>query len=170
MNYLVIGLLIVGIFLLTVEIFIPGFGIFGTLGVVSIIIGIVLTAQTVLQGILMFLIIAIFLTVIFSIIIRWATQKQFYHSLILRDTLQKEKPEYNDIEYFIGKVGRTVTPLRPSGSVDFNGVRLDVLSNGSFIPTNQKVIVVSVSENKIVVELFQDNHQQENQVKKIREN
>ena len=169
MNYLVIGLLIVGIFLLTVEIFIPGFGIFGTLGVVSIIIGIVLTAQTVLQGILMFLIIAFF-DRYFSIIIRWATQKQFYHSLILRDTLQKEKPEYNDIEYFIGKVGRTVTPLRPSGSVDFNGVRLDVLSNGSFIPTNQKVIVVSVSENKIVVELFQDNHQQENQVKKIREN
>lgn len=161
MNYLIIGLLILGILLLTVEIFIPGFGIFGGLGIVSIIISIVLTAQNVFQGILMFLGIAIILTTIFSLLIRWAAKKQFYSSLILRDTLQKQKPEYDDMDYFIGKVGVAATPLRPSGNVDFNGVRLDVLSNGSFIPAGQKVIVVQVSGNKIVVEsLTQENQQQ----------
>lgn len=161
MNYLIIGLLILGILLLTVEIFIPGFGIFGGLGIVSIIISIVLTAQNVFQGILMFLGIAIILTTIFSLLIRWVAKKQFYSSLILRDTLQKQKPEYDDMDYFIGKVGVAATPLRPSGNVDFNGVRLDVLSNGSFIPAGQKVIVVQVSGNKIVVEsLTQENQQQ----------
>lgn len=161
MNYLIIGLLILGILLLTVEIFIPGFGIFGGLGIVSIIISIVLTAQNVFQGILMFLGIAIILTTIFSLLIRWVAKKQFYSSLILRDTLQKQKLEYDDMDYFIGKVGVAATPLRPSGNVDFNGVRLDVLSNGSFIPAGQKVIVVQVSGNKIVVEsLTQENQQQ----------
>lgn len=161
MNYLIIGLLILGILLLTVEIFIPGFGIFGGLGIVSIIISIVLTAQNVFQGILMFLGIAIILTTIFSLLIRWVAKKQFYSSLILRDTLQKQKPEYDDMDYFIGKVGVAATPLRPSGNVDFNGVRLDVLSNGSFIPAGQKVIVVQVSGNKIVVESFTQENQQQ---------
>ncbi|NLL70700.1 MAG: serine protease [Epulopiscium sp.] len=161
MNYLIIGLLILGILLLTVEIFIPGFGIFGGLGIVSIIISIVLTAQNVFQGILMFLGIAIILTTIFSLLIRWVAKKQFYSSLILRDTLQKQKLEYDDMDYFIGKVGVAATPLRPSGNVDFNGVRLDVLSNGSFIPAGQKVIVVQVSGNKIVVESFTQENQQQ---------
>ncbi|NMA84969.1 MAG: serine protease [Epulopiscium sp.] len=163
MHYLAIGILIIGIVLLTIEIFVPGFGIFGILGILAMVAGIVLTAQNLWQGILMFLGMAVFLTTIFTIFMRWVTQKQLYSSLILRDVGQKEKREYDDMDYFIGKIGVAATPLRPSGHVDFNGVRLDVLSSGPFIPPGQKVIVTEVSENKIIVERLEENKQQGNE-------
>ena len=162
MSYLAIAILIIGIVLLSIEIFVPGFGIFGGLGILAMVIAIILTAHNLWQGIFMFLGMAVFLTTLFTFFIRFVSKKQLYGSLILRDVVQREKPEYDDMDYFIGKIGVAVTPLRPSGHVDFNGVRLDVLSSGSFIQTGRKVVVVKVYENKIIVDALDESKQSSN--------
>ncbi|GIX47373.1 MAG: hypothetical protein KatS3mg131_1584 [Candidatus Tectimicrobiota bacterium] len=51
----------------------------------------------------------------------------------------------------VGQVGVTLTPLRPAGSGDFDGKRLDILSEGPYIPAATPVVVVRVEGNRFVV-------------------
>jgi membrane-bound serine protease (ClpP class) len=51
----------------------------------------------------------------------------------------------------IGRRGRTLTPLRPAGSVDFDGRRLDGLSEGGYIDAGTPVSGVRVRGRYLVV-------------------
>src|SRR5581483_7425091 len=44
------------------------------------------------------------------------------------------EPSSGRLEHLIGQFGRAITPLRPSGLVDFDGRRLDGLSEEGLIP------------------------------------
>ncbi|QQE13536.1 hypothetical protein JD969_08790 [Planctomycetota bacterium] len=52
----------------------------------------------------------------------------------------------------IGKIGKAVTDLRPAGTVDFNGDKVDVITRGDWISTNAEVRVIEVQGNLITVE------------------
>lgn len=52
----------------------------------------------------------------------------------------------------IGKTGRTLTPLRPSGTALVMGKRLDVVTEGQFIEQDEAICVTSVTGARIVVE------------------
>ena len=56
-----------------------------------------------------------------------------------------------DYQRLIGKRGRSVTPLRPSGTIELEGERYDVLTKGEFIATNETVEVAAVENNRIFV-------------------
>jgi len=60
-----------------------------------------------------------------------------------------------DMQYLLGKAGTTLTPLRPSGNADFDGVRLDVVSRGEFIDPGTPIEVIEVEGNRIVVRVKQ---------------
>ncbi len=51
----------------------------------------------------------------------------------------------------VGRLGRALTPLRPGGSVDFNGRRLDGLSEGGYIEAGTSVSVVRVRGQFLIV-------------------
>ena len=48
------------------------------------------------------------------------------------------------LEHLIGQFGRALTPLRPSGLVDFEGSRLDGLSEEGLIPAGALVRAVQI--------------------------
>ncbi|MNP65961.1 hypothetical protein D3C76_1616010 [compost metagenome] len=52
----------------------------------------------------------------------------------------------------IGLQGISLTPLRPSGTAMFNGERVDVVSDGDFIPVDTPIIVVKAEGTRIVVQ------------------
>jgi membrane-bound serine protease (ClpP class) len=56
-----------------------------------------------------------------------------------------------DYTEFLGQIGTTVTLLRPSGTAEFEGIRLPVVSEGDFIPAGTPVQVILVQGNRIVV-------------------
>jgi membrane-bound serine protease (ClpP class) len=57
--------------------------------------------------------------------------------------------QYEDL---VGAVGRTLTPLRPSGSAEINGKRTDVVADGGvMILEGEKIVVVAASGNRIAV-------------------
>ena len=62
-----------------------------------------------------------------------------------------------DVSGFLGKEGRAVTMLRPYGDVDFNGVRMQVSSDGPIIDKGAKVRVIETRANKIIVREVQGN-------------
>src|SRR5262249_49749717 len=49
------------------------------------------------------------------------------------------EPRAHPLEHLVGQFGRALTPLRPSGLVDFDGRRLDGLSEEGLIPAGPLV-------------------------------
>jgi membrane-bound ClpP family serine protease len=56
----------------------------------------------------------------------------------------------------IGRRGRALTPLRPAGSVDFDGRRLDGLSEGAYIDEDTPVTGIRVRGRFLVVRAYPD--------------
>lgn len=153
MIYLAIALFILGMSLLITEMLVPGFGIPGIIGILSLIISVVVTIVAAPQyGIFISMGIVGVAIVIFMIMRRWMINKQVYSKIILEDVVGSERQEYEDLDYFLGKEGIAITPLKPCGTVDFNGVRIETFSVGPFIPAKSTVKVVEVSNQKIIVQ------------------
>jgi len=53
----------------------------------------------------------------------------------------------------LGKQGMAVSDLHPSGIAHFEGERVDVVSDGTFIDAGQPIEVVRIDGNRVVVRL-----------------
>lgn len=146
-------MLLLGVGLLVVEMYIPGFGAPGILGSVLLVLGFVLLKPTLAQGLLLFVILAAILCVALSICLYSASKGRLSKSkLVLNDVaVPPEAAENNDLNYFIGREGVAHTALRPAGIGEFDGVKLNVVSDGEFIRQGQPIRVQSVAGNRIVV-------------------
>lgn len=147
-------LFVLGLILLFLEIFvIPGFGVVGILGLLSVFGSIFLSYGS-LYTALLSIMIAVILTVIFLVIF-W---KRFKKSNTWRRfvlTTREDKEEgytgtgsYRELD---GKEGVTLSLLRPVGIAQIDGERYDVVSEIGFIPVNTEIKVVKVEGNRIVV-------------------
>lgn len=56
-----------------------------------------------------------------------------------------------ELENLRGKIGRTISPLRPSGVAVFDGRRIDVITEGLMVDVGQWVKCVEVRANRVVV-------------------
>jgi membrane protein implicated in regulation of membrane protease activity len=59
-------------------------------------------------------------------------------------------------DHLIGDFGRALTPLRPSGSVDFEGHRLDARAEEGLIPAGSLVRAVRVESGILIVRKADD--------------
>jgi membrane-bound ClpP family serine protease len=60
-------------------------------------------------------------------------------------------PQLTRLDELRGRVGRTVTPMRPSGSVVFDGERVDALTEGMMIDAGVWVRCVEAKGGRVVV-------------------
>jgi membrane-bound ClpP family serine protease len=60
------------------------------------------------------------------------------------------------LDHLVGQLGRALTPLRPSGLVDFDGRRLDGLSEEGLIPSGALVRAVRVRAGQLIVRMAPD--------------
>jgi membrane-bound ClpP family serine protease len=73
---------------------------------------------------------------------------------MLVDSEEREKgyqSAQDGLEQFLGKTGTAKSTLRPAGIATIDGVRMDVVSQGGFIPAKSEVEVVKVEGRRIVV-------------------
>ena len=152
-NIPVLLMMIVGVVLLVVEMYVPGFGAPGISGIALLVVGFLLLKPTLGQGLVLFAILAAILCVALSICLITASKGRLSKSkLVLNDVAVTAKAaENNDLNYFIGREGVAHTALRPAGIGDFDGVRLNVVSDGEFIAQGMPVRVLSVQGNRILV-------------------
>jgi membrane-bound serine protease (ClpP class) len=76
--------------------------------------------------------------------------------LILKKTAQEDAtiasmPVLQELEQYRGRIGKVVTPLRPSGVVEFDGRRIDATSEGMMIEPETWVRCLSVKSGKVLV-------------------
>lgn len=145
--------LIIGFLLIYLEMHIPGFGLPGILGFIFLVLAVVFTAKNIFQALLMALVILAILGVMLGIVLTFFAKGKLFKPLILSHE-QKSENGYissSDLDYLLGKKGITTTDLRPTGSLDIDGVKFDVISEGEFIPLGSEVKIFKVSGSKILV-------------------
>lgn len=147
-----------GLILTLIEVYAPGFGIWGIAGITCFIIGIIVTADTLLEALLLMMILLAVLGIIFTIVLHSISKGKLPKSMVLETSMKKEDGyiSTSDMKYFLKKQGVSLTILRPAGTVDFDGVKLDVVSEGEFIPKGTKVEVIKVEGRRIVVRRVQE--------------
>ena len=152
-NWTSLALFIVGLVLLIIEVIVPGFGLPGISGIIFVIVGVVLAMDSVVNAVLSISIAIIITTIIGIILIKRGFESKLFKSIVLTNETKREKgyiSSYID-EELISKKGITVSELRPSGFVDIDGQRLDVLSDEGYISKGIEVIVVKIEGSKIFV-------------------
>ena len=148
-----IVLLLVGFTLVVIEMYIPGFGVPGIAGIIMLILGVFFAKPSPLGAVIMVLIIVALLCIALSICLHSAANGRLSKSrLVLHEVAtQAETDETNDLSYFVGRMGETRTVLRPAGMAEFDGVKLNVVSDGEYIANGARVVVDRVEGNRIVV-------------------
>lgn len=148
-----IALLIVGFILIGIEMAIPGFGLPGISGILCLIAGIVMTAETVSEGIVMAIIIIILLAVMLAVGMTILGSSKRKPPIVLKEEVSGKHGFLNssDLEYLVGKEGVATTDLRPAGKGSFDGIEFDVLSEGKFIEKGNKIRISRIKENKLMV-------------------
>ena len=149
-------LFVVGLLLLLAEIFfIPGFGLAGISGIAAILASIFLTFGNIIQAAYSILIALIVSVIGFFLLIKYVPSTRTWRKFVL-STEQKKELGYivgtRDLKRLTGEKGVSITPLRPSGIVEVNGKKINVLTRGEYVDSNTKIKIISVEGNKIVVE------------------
>lgn len=143
-------LLLLGFLFFAVEIFVPGFGIFGAFSFISIIASFFIIFIYVPYG---FFVVAaqLILLIIASIILIHVIKKhKIINRLILSENLNDDKKINPDS--FLNKVGITTTMLKPSGFVKFDNDTVEVYSQSGLIKPHVNVKVTQVYNKKIFVD------------------
>lgn len=146
-------LFVFGIIFLIIEAFIPGFGIFGISGLTAVITAIILAASSIASGVYMLLVSLIISGIAAFLAFKYLKRKGALKSIILSESATREAgySTSQDYSYLLGKKGITVTPLRPSGIVEIEGKRYDMVSDGSYLSSGEEVEVGKVEGYRIIV-------------------
>ena len=99
---MVIGiiLLIAGFILVGVEMVVPGFGVPGIAGIICLVTGVFLTADSVETGIFITVVVIVILGILMTIIMGFLSQKKFKSPVILDEDLKAGVPiNSSDLNY-----------------------------------------------------------------------
>lgn len=151
MEYIALILLICGALCLLAEFFIPGFGFFGITGIVLVVVSAVLTIMFVPFGSFIVMAEAAILILLGYLFFEYFRNHGKDSRIILNETLNEDENDAERLKSYIGKEGIARTPLKPFGNIDIDGTYVDACSDGEFISSNEKVLVVRVYENKLYV-------------------
>lgn len=146
--------LVLGLSLLIFEMFTPGLGVPGLLGLVLIIAAVVLRADTFANG-------AVTLAIIFIVIgiAGFFIYRSFKRGLISRSPIVlKERIEETStplmgekMQQLVGREGTALSALRPSGTIAVGEQRLDVMTEGEFVMKGARVRIVRVEGLRVLV-------------------
>lgn len=161
MTWPVIVCLIVGLVFVMIEIFQPGFGVFGTVGLLLLILGTVLRAiyrqpedNVLAQIFIMLFLISVFVIVGFILMVKsskmgWLSRSPLIEKSTAVSTGVSEGTK--DLSYFKDKIGVAETDLRPVGKINIDSMLEDAHAEGFFINKGEGIKVVDVKGGKITV-------------------
>lgn len=155
-NLPIIICFVLGTGLLIAEALMPGFGIAGISGIALEIaaLALIYTRHGAMAALGMLLIVLAVLAVAISTSLRSLTKGKLSRSSLVNSHVEDNEAGYRsaeDMQEFLGKEGTATTPLRPTGMGEFDGVKLNVVSDGEFIETGTSIRIDKIEGSKIVV-------------------
>lgn len=160
-----VAVFILGVVLILVELFvIPGFGIAGVAGIIMVVGSLVvsLIGNVSLQFPPLDAVYSAFGTLAITLVMlmmlifalgKYLPRSERLNQLVLAPELSSDEgyTSADTHEELLGQLGKTLTPLRPSGRAEIDGERVDVITAGEFIPDGAQVKVVQVRGSRVEV-------------------
>lgn len=148
-----IALFIGGVIFIIIEILTPTIGLLAGIGVVAILYSLILAMGGDINAIYMMAISLVIAIIIFAVILKKLPSSRLWKKLILTNTSSTEQGYVSSMDYskYLNKEGVVLSELRPSGSVEIDGVPVDVVSEGKFISKGEKVRIVKIEGVRIIV-------------------
>lgn len=156
-------LLLVGLTLVVVEVFIPSGGVLGFLSISALVAGVVMAfyhrgAET---GFLFLGITAVAVPVALAMAFRWWPHTPMGRRLLLdvpdAEEVLPDSPQRRFLREMVGKIGVAKTLMLPSGAIVVEGHTIDALSEGMSIEAGQRVRVLEVRGNRVLVRPAEDD-------------
>jgi membrane-bound serine protease (ClpP class) len=157
MSTLSIVFLAIGLVLGIIEVIVPGFGIFGIMGLIMTVVGItfrIITGASLTQAIILLTLFIIFVLILFAIF-TYSARFGFLSRLGISENKSTISADYasdkKNYAHLLGKQGVTQTVCKPVGKVSINDITYQVFSNGPYLPKGTYVKVIEVDGGTIIV-------------------
>ena len=157
----ILGLLclLAGFIFVGIEMIVPGFSVPGISGIVCLIAGVFLLADTVMEGFFITVIVLALLGILMAVMLYLLSKGKFRSPIILEEE-QKSTEGYlssSDLKYLLGKKGVAMTDLRPTGVGQIDRINFDVISEGNYISAGEPVEIIKVEGSKLIVRVSKED-------------
>jgi membrane-bound ClpP family serine protease len=157
-NTLILGFLLIGVgfLLLAADLFLMS-GILAVLSLGFLILGVILTFLSgglsigIVTALAVFIALPLTIRLLLYFWPRTPMGRHFFLSEQAEDSTVSALPVNRELEQLKGRIGRTLSPLRPAGMVDFDGRRIDTITEGMMVDVGQMVRCIDVRAGKVVV-------------------
>jgi membrane-bound ClpP family serine protease len=149
-------LIAAGFLLMPADLLIPTGGFLFAAGLAAIAIGLVfIFVQSPTTGMMALVAVFIALPLMFAFLGHYWPRSSMGKRFVLtagdEHATVASLPVNLDLEQLRGRVGRTLSSLRPAGVVDFDGRRIDTITEGTMIDPDQWVRCIDVKAGKVIV-------------------
>jgi membrane-bound ClpP family serine protease len=157
-NMLILGFLLIGagFLLLIADLFLMS-GILAMLSLGAIVIGVILTflgggvSVGGITALVVFVVLPLLIRLFLYFWPRTSLGRNFFLTEQPEDATVAALPVNQELEHLKGRIGRTLSALRPAGMVDFDGRRVDTITEGMMVEAGQLVRCIDVRAGKVVV-------------------
>lgn len=148
-----IVLLIAGFILVGIEMVLPGFSAPGISGIICLIAGVFVLADSVMEAAIITIVVLAVLGILMAVILNLLSRGKIKTPIVLEEEQRKTEGylSSNDLNYLLGRQGTAATDLRPTGVGVFDDVKIDVISQGSYISKDTEITIIKVEGSKLVV-------------------
>ncbi len=142
--------------LVVAEAFVPSGGLIGVLAIGLLLTSIYLAFTTTAFGWFFLIAVCVLLPpVVMLAIYLWPHTPVAKYLFLPPAEAEETNPDGRgwSLDHLIGQLGRTVTPLRPSGVVIFEGRRLEAITEGGPVETNTLVRALEIRGGRMLVRI-----------------
>lgn len=159
MDYLTLALILIGVgtLLLLAEVLVPtgGFLVVAALLCFSAAVGTILYYGTRVEAVVAMVGLAVGLPAVGYIAVA-AWRRMALDSALDEPAAAPAAAVPSELEMLKGRTGKTVSPMRPSGSVEFDGRRVDAMTEGMPLEAGVWVRCVEVKRGQVIVREIED--------------
>lgn len=149
-----LALFVLGAVFIGIELVTPAVGVFGLAGVVMVFGSLFFMLGADVQAVYILAGGIAVAAVLFAVLGKRLPKSRFLAGVTLKDRSTRERgySSQEDKSEYVGRRGRTITILRPSGTIRIGRERVDAVSHGDFIDKDTDIRVVQVEGTRVIVE------------------
>lgn len=151
--YWLVAVLITGVIFILIDGFLISHGSVAFVGLIFIMLALAISSPNLTYG--LGVCVSFWLGLLASLfLLKLMKPRSFWRRVALLDQSTSEAG-YNSLneqdKLLLGKKGKTVSVLRPVGTIEIEGERVSAITNGEWLKEGTEVVVTSVDGTKIVV-------------------
>ena len=152
-SFFEIIIFLAGVVFITIELILPGVGLFAVIGVMAVFYSFIMTLGGNILAFYALLISLVLAIAAFSLIVKRLPSSRLWNNIVLKDAETGKKGFLSGCDYssLLGQKGIVVSKLRPAGTIEIGEEKFDVISKWEFIDVGDNVEVVEIIGNKIIV-------------------